>query len=128
MFKFVKAERHYCLPKKAIKMINCSLTVFLTCSVKTALLYVLFTLHRIAKIEINQTFLEHWSFAQWCILPVSFPVIYYCHHVCHSSKSTGKEPGKTYLCAVQCLAWRWQKKCLILQSSFLWFIIFNLHK
>ena len=34
--------------------------------------------------------------AQRCVLPVSFPLDYYCH----SNKSTGKETGKTHLCTV----------------------------
>ena len=38
----------------------------------TPLLYVLFILHGIAKIEIHQTFLEHCSSAQRCVLPVDF--------------------------------------------------------
>ena len=32
----------------------------------------------------------------WCVLPVPFRWIYYCH----ISKSTGNETGKTHLCAV----------------------------
>ena len=39
------------------------------------------------------------SSAQRCLLPVSLPVDLFCH----SNKSTGKETGKTYLCAVLCV-------------------------
>ena len=39
------------------------------------------------------------SSAQRCVFPVAFGWIYYCH----SSKSTGKETGKTHPCAVEAI-------------------------
>ena len=40
---------------------------------------------------------NQWGSARRCVLPVSFPVDLLLPH---SSKSTGKETGKTHLCAV----------------------------
>jgi hypothetical protein len=39
-------------------------------------------------------YIQNWHNAQWCQFP--FRLIYYCG----SNKSTGKESGKTHLCAL----------------------------